>query len=207
MDIKNVLSVIAGIVFIAGFVPYVLAILGRDIFLQKIEPTKPAKASWIIWISLDSITLAGMCAKDSVNGQIIGAVVGGWVVVAFALKYGTRGWSNLDKFCLAGAFLGIVLWKAFDNPIMGIVTCQAVTFIGSIPTFASAWKDPGHEDKLSWTIFWISCSCAMLAIPHLTIEDIAQPTTFFLIETTMMYILYLRKSKSVVPKKQFEIPQ
>ena len=142
MELKSVLSIIAGFLFILEFVPYIRAILRKK--------TKPAKASWIIWASLDTITLAGMFFKEAVNGQILGAVLGAWVVVAFTLKYGTLGfWTKLDKFCLTGAVLGIVLWQVFSNPVLGIMTSLSVVFLGSIPTFASAWKDPSRENKLA----------------------------------------------------------
>jgi hypothetical protein len=182
--LKQTLSLIAGILFIAGFVPYIRAILKRE--------TKPAKASWIIWATLDSITLVGMYFKGTINGQIVWAVMGAWIVAALALKFGTPGWTKLDKFCLFGAVLSIVLWKAFNDPIFGIMTSLSVVFIGAIPTFASAWKDPGCEDRLAWTIFWISCVCAVIAIPNWTLADASQPLTFFTIETVMMYILYIK---------------
>lgn len=184
MNTKDILSVVAGVLFVAGFVPYIRAILAGT--------TKPAKASWIIWASLDTITFAGMCAKHSVNGQIVGAIIGAWIVVILALKYGTPGWTRLDKFCIAGAVSGIALWSIFSNPTLGIVTSLSVVFIGSIPTFVSAFNDPRREDKVGWTIFWVSCVCAVIAIPEFTLEDAAQPITFCLIETIMMYILYIK---------------
>jgi hypothetical protein len=181
---QGTLSVIAGILFVVGFIPYIRAIL--------VGTTKPAKASWIIWASLDTITFAGMYVQSSLNGQIIGAIVGAWIVATLALKYGTPGWTWLDKFCIVGAVLGIVLWSVFSNPTLGIVTSVSVVFIGSIPTFVSAFKDPKREDKVGWTIFWVSCVCAVLAIPKLTFEDATQPITFCLIETIMMFILYVK---------------
>jgi len=183
-NLKDILSVVAGVLFVIGFIPYIRAVVAGT--------TKPAKASWVIWASLDSITLVGMCVQHSVNGQIIGAVAGAWIVVAVALKYGTPGWTKLDKFCLAGAILGIVLWMAFSNPTLGIVTSVSVVFLGSIPTFVSAWNDPSKEDKTGWTIFFVSCVCAVLAIPRWTFKDASQPITFYSIETIMMYLLYVR---------------
>ena len=183
MNTKDILSIVAGVLFIAGFVPYIRAIL--------VGSTKPAKASWIIWASLDTITICGMAVQHSLNGQIIGAVAGAWIVVALALKYGTRGWTWLDKFCLIGAVIGIILWKAFNSPTLGIVTSNGVIFLGSIPTFVSAFKDPTKEDKLGWTIFWLSCICAVVAIPHLTFDDAIQPIVFCSIETIMMFLLFV----------------
>jgi len=133
-----------------------------------------------------------MYVQHSINGQIIGAVSGAWIIVILALKYGATGWTRLDKFCLIGAVSGIVLWKTFNSSNLGIITNAIVTFIGAIPTFVSAWKDPNKEDKLAWTIYWLSCVCAMLAIPRLTFEDVCQPLSFFLIESTMMFLLYIK---------------
>jgi hypothetical protein len=135
-----------------------------------------------------------MLAKHAVNGQIVGAIIGAWVIVFLALKYGTPGWTRLDKFCLAGAIIGIALWKL--DPAFAIMASNITAFLGSIPTFVSAWNDPGKENRTAWTIFWISCACAIVAIPALTLADTVQPITFFLIESTMMFILYKGKTKS-----------
>lgn len=185
---KNIISVIAGMLFVVGFVPYIRAILRKE--------TRPAKASWIIWASLDYIVLAGMIVKKTVNGQILGAVIGATIVIGLAMKYGASGWKKIDIFCLAGAILGIALWMISSDPVFGIMTSCIVAFIGSFPAFISAWEDPSREDKLAWTIFWISCVCAMIAIPKWTLADAAQPVTFFMIETVMMYILYFRSLNS-----------
>src|SRR3989344_4126633 len=184
MEPREVLSIIAGVLFVIAYVPYVRAIRRGD--------TKPAKASWLIWATLDTITAIGMYVAGTLNGQIIGAVIGVWVVVLFALKRGTPGWTKFDKFCLVGAILGIVLWQVFSNPVLGIVTSLSVVFIGSIPTFSSAWKDPGREDRTAWTIFWLSCVVAVIAVPQWTLADAAQPVIFLTVETIMMYILYFR---------------
>lgn len=193
MDLKHVLTLIAGVLFLLGFVPYIRAIVRGE--------TKPAKASWVIWATLDTITLAGMFFKNAINGQIIGAVIGAWVVVILALIYGTRGWTKLDKYCLGGAVLGIALWVAFDNPVFGIVVSNIVVFLGAIPTFKSAWGDPSREDKMAWTIYWLSCVFAVLAIPAWTLADATQPVIFFVIETVMMYILYVR-ARAFAPAQQ-----
>ncbi|OGF31525.1 hypothetical protein A2533_00730 [Candidatus Falkowbacteria bacterium RIFOXYD2_FULL_35_9] len=188
-EMRETLSIIAGILFVIGFVPYVIAILRKE--------TKPEKATWIIWATLDSLTLAGMYYEETVNGQIVGAVLGVWIVVFFAMKYGTPGWTLLDKACLMGAVIGIALWQIFSDPLFGIMTSLVVVSLGSIPTFVSAWEDPSKENKLAWVIFWVSSVLAVITIPHWTLEDAAQPITFCVVESIMMYILFSRNQKTI----------
>ncbi|MDP3052194.1 MAG: hypothetical protein Q8N42_01665 [bacterium] len=184
---KDILSVIAGILCIIGSIPYVYAILrGKG---------KPTKATWFVWASLDIITLAGMFAKYSVNGQILGSAISSFVIAILSLKYGKPGWSKTDKFCLIGAGFGIGLWQIFSNPVLGIVISLGAMFIGSFPTFTSAWKDPSREDKQAWTIFLVACVCSIIAIPQWTLAHAAQPLVFFAITAIMMYILYIHERK------------
>ena len=181
------IGVISGLIYLFGFVPYAIAVLNNS--------AKPTKVSWLIWISLDVITLVGMIANKTVNGQIIGIVAGGSFVLILALIKGEPGWSKLDKFCLAGALVGIILWAAFQNPLLGVLSSQAVIFLGSIPTFVSAWKDPSRENKTAWTLWWVSCILAIIAIPQWTLADSVQPVNFLLIESVMMYILFYHKKQ------------
>jgi hypothetical protein len=178
-------SILAGLVFVAAFVPYIRAILRKE--------TKPTKSTWIIWATLDTITFTGMWAEHAVNGQIIGAVFGAWTVAALSFRYGVPGWSKTDIQCLAGAALGLLLWKLFNSPTLGMLTTLIVVFLGSIPTFKSAMEDPSRENKTAWAIYWFSCVCALLAVPQWNIANALQPITFFVIESVMIYILFLRR--------------
>lgn len=185
MSFQEVCSAIALVTCVVAFVPYGIAVV------RKI--TKPSKATWVIWACLDSITFVGMYMEHALNGQIIGAVAGVWIIVVLAFKYGEPGWKFLDKLCLGGAVLGVALWVAFDSPIMGIMASLLIVFLGSIPTFVSAWKDPCREDKLAWTIYFVSCIFTMFGIQNWTLEETAQPITFLAIETVMVCILYFHK--------------
>jgi hypothetical protein len=184
MSFINAISVLAGLLFVIGYIPYVRAIVRRE--------ATPAKASWIIWAALDTLTMLGMIVHGTINGHIIGSTVGAWVVMVLGIKLGTPGWTRLDIFCLIGAVLGIVLWQVFSSPIVGIITSLVVMLLGSFPTFASAWRDPSKENRTGWTLFWLSCIPALFAIPAWTLGDAAQPIVFTIIESVMMFILYIK---------------
>ena len=104
---KDVLTVIAGALFFAGFIPYIFAIFGRSLRFEKIERAQPQKVSWLIWIGLDAITLVGMLLKHSVNGQLVGTIAGGSVVLGLVLIYGKPGWSTVEKAVLGSSVAGV----------------------------------------------------------------------------------------------------
>lgn len=187
------LTAVAGVLMMAGFVPYIRAIL-RDRHLPAGTPgkTAPTKASWIIWTTLDTITLAGMIAEGTVNGQMIGTIIGAYITVGLVLTFGKPGWTRLDKWCLSGAVLGITLWAITENPVAGITTSCVVLFLGSIPTFVSAWEDPGRENRTAWTLYWLGCCFSLAAVPTWTLANALQPITFAVIETIAMVILLVR---------------
>ena len=184
MDVKHVLTISAGVLSLSGFIPYIRAIVqGR---------TRPSSVSWLIWAILDVTILAGMFYKNALNGQMIGATAGSCTVACLTIIYGARGWTKSDKYCLVGAVLGIVLWRVLNDPIFGIVVGNTVSFLGSIPTIKLAWEDPGHEDRISWTIWLLSSTLSVLAIPAYTPADVMQPSVFLVVAVAMMYILYFR---------------
>lgn len=187
------LQVVAGVLFIAAFVPYILAIWKtRHLPSGHKNKAEPAKVSWIIWATLDSITFAGMIARHSVNGQIIGAIIGAWAVAFLAMKYGGKGYEIKDLLCLAGGGSGIVLWIKLSNPTLAIITSSLILFLGAIRTFENGYKHPEKENKIAWLLFWLSCVVAIIAVPHWDFDNAAQPVTFTVIETTMLYLLWLR---------------
>lgn len=194
MTVKEAFSVLAGLLCIIGYIPYVSSILRKE--------TMPARATWLIWAFLDIITLAGMYAAGAINGQIIASFVGASTVGLLSLKYGKPGWSNIDKISIGGSVVGIILWVVFKNPTFGIVISLVVILWGSIPTFASALEDPNRENKTAWIIFFISCLFAIIAIPKWTLEDAAQPVTFLIIEMIMLYIIFRRSGSGVKAGKK-----
>lgn len=195
MDIKNWLSIMAGALAAIGYIPYILAIFGKQIKHFRItilgKPTKPIKASWIIWSSLDWLVLIGMYLKDSMNGQILMMGIGSLVVMLLSFKYGRPGWTRIEKLCLLGVVLGgVMLW--FKDPLLGIIIGLVIQGLGSIPTYISSWEDPSRENRSGWTFGFISSIAVILSISSWTLAKALQPVAFLLMGVPMMFILYFR---------------
>lgn len=193
-DTKSFLSMVSGFLMALAYVPYIYAILYKG--------TKPVKVTWLIWATLDVITIAGMYAEDAINYQILAAGFGSWIIFFLSLRYGVSGWTKVDKLCLTGAFLGICIWYVFSSPICGVVASLTIMFVGSLPTFASAWKDPSRENRVAWSISLVSCVFAIAAIPHWILPHIAQPAVFLVITSVVVYIVYVRPITMLCPPKE-----
>lgn len=180
---KEQLSVFSGILCIFAVIPYAVSIVRGK--------TKPAKASWLIWAGVNTIILIGMVAAGTLNGQIVGATAGCWIITALSLRFGVPGWTVLDRACLAGAVLGVVLWALSRNPVLAIVTSLAVVSLGTVPTLVASWHNPEREHRATWIIFWTSSALATIAIPQWTVADAGQPLTFLALETSVIVLLFL----------------
>ena len=187
LDYLKVLSFIAGVLFIGAYIPYFIAIFRGQ--------TKPAIVTWFIWATLDAIVVVGMYKKDALNGQMTGAVIGAVSVAVLSLWYGKMTGKWMDIFCVTGAVLGIVLWKTYDDPVVGMITSLSTIFLATTPTFLSVWHNPADEDRTAWTIFLASCVVSVIAIPKWTMADAAPPITFFVIDGIVVVMLYSRPRK------------
>lgn len=186
---KVILSVLSGLVFIFAFFPYIRAIVRQQ--------TSPRKATWLVWAAGDIIILAGMIAKHTVSGLMIGAVLGATTTFILSLKFGEPGWTKRDKVCLALSGMAIALWICFQDSNVGIALSLVGLAIAAWPTYVSAWQKPENEDLKGWILFNTSSILGVLAIPRLTFADVAPALAFFLIDVPMLYLLlvrpYLRK--------------
>lgn len=181
MSAQKFCSIASGLVFVLAFLPYIVAILRRE--------TVPTKSTWIVWASVDTVTALSMWNAHSLNGQMIGALTGAYVVTFLAIRYGESSWTRTDRICLVGAGIGLLCLLVWKNPTWGLIFSLSALTIGAIPTMKSAWKDPLKEDKKAWIIWVISCALAVIAIPQWTVADALQPMTFLLVDTVILMII------------------
>jgi hypothetical protein len=184
--VKKTADTISGILFFVAFLPYIWAIINNP-------AAGPSPISWLIWASVDTLALLAMKKRKAFCGQLIGAVAGAWIIAVLAIISGkptTMG--VIEWICIVGATLGIVLWQKTDNADTAIICSQLTVFIGAFPTFVSSYTNPSKEDPIAWSVWFVSCICALFAIKKWNLAEALQPLTFTAIETTMVVLVVIR---------------
>lgn len=185
MNAERIGSILGGVFAISGFIPYIYGIFTKQV--------KPSKVSWIIWVALDGLTLAGMLATHTVNGQLLGAVLGSIAIILITLRTGDNSWTRKEKLYLLGGVAGLAVWRATSNPLHAIMISLAVVALGAVPTVEKAWKDPWDESLSAWLCFWLSGIPVMLTLPRWTVATALQPVVWTAINTTMLIVLTKRR--------------
>lgn len=140
----------------------------------------------------DWIVLAGMIVKGTISGLIVAACLGATTIFLLSLRYGEPGWNTRDKVCITLSGVAIALWQYFGESNLGIAFSLLSLAIAAWPTYVSAWEKPKNEDAKGWILFNIASFLGVLAIGHMTFADIAPPVAFMLIDTPMLYLLFVR---------------
>jgi hypothetical protein len=187
--VQQTLYVVAGVLTLAGFIPYIYSIFFRG--------KTPVIATWLIYAVLDVITFASMYAKNSHNGQVIGSMIGCNIIFLLSLRRGENAWKMLDVICLAASAVGLILWYAFNNPMFALLMSLAIVTIGSIPTFAMIWKDHKSESLTAWSIWLLSSIAQLSSLEKWSIEYSAQPLSYLFVQATALLFMYLAPRPSV----------
>ncbi|HSX14909.1 MAG TPA: hypothetical protein VLE72_03330 [Candidatus Saccharimonadales bacterium] len=166
------LGIIAGILALIAPIPYI-----RDIIKGT---TKPNRATWFIWTALLAIALAGQLASGGTYSTLLtaGDLLGTFIVLMLAVKFGVGGWQTIDKLALAGAALGLILWRLFNSPALALAMIILVDYSGGLPTILKAHRDPDSETISSYWLVGIGSALAVISVGKLDIVLMVYP--FFL---------------------------
>lgn len=178
------MNLLSGVLFFVAFLPYIWAIVNRE--------TVPSTVSWAIWASVDTLALLAMRKEKAPRGQLTGAVFGAWTVTGLALVFGKPAMGGIEWVSIIGAVAGIILWQKTGNAVTAIVCSQLAVFIGAFPTFANGYHNPSQENPLAWSVWFVSCICALFAIKKWNLAEALQPLTFTTIETVMVILVAIR---------------
>ena len=178
------MNTLSGLLFFLGFLPYIWAIVNYQ--------TVPSPVSWTIWASVDTLAWLAMRKEKAPIGQLTGTVAGAWIITILAIIFGKPTMGSIEWVSIIGALLGVILWKRTGNAITAVVCSQLATFVGAFPTFAHGYNTPAEENPVAWSIWLVSCVCALLAVKKWGVAEALQPITFTTIEIIMVALVVIR---------------
>lgn len=183
------LSALPVVLNLCASTPYIVGILQKRF--------RPSRSSWIVWSTLDSITLAGMLAKGSANTQIIS----GWLLsllIMFSVLHVTKAtpWKRREKLYLAGGAFGIVLWGLTSDPLTALITSLAVIECALVPTLEGVWNDPEAEPPIPWLLGGLASVPVLVSLDHWTLANALQPILWMTNNVIVVLLILWRRRAS-----------
>lgn len=149
-------GLLAGIVGIVGYLPYI-----RDILRHK---TKPDRASWLIWTLEYGVLFFAQLNKGATGSLWLVGLQTLGVVAVFALSF-HFGMGKIDRrsaVLLACICLALGAWYVTNDATVALLIALAVEASGVLLTTLKVYRHPGSETLTMWILV---CIAGALGIP------------------------------------------
>ncbi len=176
-------GIAAGILSLASYVPYIISIYRGK--------TRPNRATWWIWTTIGIILTTSYSAVGATHTLwvALSQLVSQIVIALLSLKYGEGGWRRLDRMCLAGVALSLLLWWRSGSPLVALLINIGMDGLGALPTLRKLYHDPDSEDALSWFMFLGANTLNLFAIERFSIELAIYPLYLFCLSLGIVALL------------------
>lgn len=179
----EVAGIVAGIISLAGFIPYVWDILaGR---------TVPSWSTWLIWTIVGAMLCAtywGSGARETL-WVAVSYVAGPLLVFMLSLRFGTGGTSRLDMICFVLAGVSALLWAVTRKPLLSLALNIGIDLIGAVPTIRKARVAPESESLPAWSLFLAAATLNLVSVQEWAPGPLSYPLYLFAVSATMMALL------------------
>ena len=144
-------SILACILSLCGYIPYIQNILKRK--------TKPSRTSWLIWTLLGAVLtynayLAGV--GNAIFLMILGFLGTFFITILSFIYSNERSFVFSNYVYLAFVAAAALSLLYIDSRFVSICVCISINFIGMIPTLRNAYFNPLVEHKQSWLLFFLA---------------------------------------------------
>ncbi|MBK9132072.1 MAG: hypothetical protein IPM20_10630 [Gammaproteobacteria bacterium] len=170
MSVKELLSVVAVVLTLAAFLPYIRSILKHE--------SKPHVFSWVIWGSTTFIVfLAQREGGGGVGAWPIG--ISGVITLLIALLAWSRksdiSISRLDWLFFTLALWALPLWYATADPLWAVAILTLVDVLGFGPTVRKVYHFPWSESLVFFGLFAARNLIVILALENYSLTTVLFP--------------------------------
>jgi hypothetical protein len=194
MDPKTIISVIAIILVIVGYLPYI-----KDTIKGK---TRPHAFSFFLWSLITFVVFALQIKNGGGAGSWITFFLGFIIFLTFilSLKNGKRDIRNIDYVFLILTLIAISLWVFVDQPVLSIILLSVTDMLAFGPTIRKSWVDPYSETLSLYTITAVRHVLAIVALSQINIVTVLFPLTWVIANIFFSIMLIYRRKQIPLPK-------
>jgi len=178
----EILGIIAGILAISGYIPYIISI-----FMGK---TRPNRATWFIWSLVGGLLAFSYMAEGDQNTiwLPLGYFLGPLITAILSIRYGYAVWTRIDTVCIVVAIISIIPWMLSHDATFTLLINVIIDISGAVPTLVKTYHEPGTEDFTAWLIFLAANTLQLFAISYWNIAAI-YPIYLFLLASFMVIFI------------------
>lgn len=194
LDYKTVFGYLAGILIIAGYVPYFISI-----FKNK---TKPHAFSWFVWGLLLGTAGWVQYAEGAGIGSL-GTLLGSLAclsVFVLALIKGDRKFSRFDWIMLTTSLGTFVLWRITKEATLAAVLVTLTDAFGFIPTYRKGFLRPFEENLGPYFLGAVATFFGLLSIEQYSVATWLYPASLMVTDTTFGTMLLIRRRSTATRK-------
>jgi hypothetical protein len=188
VPLKEILSVIAILLTLAGFYPYVRGTL--------VGTTQPHVFSWVVWASTTGVVFWAQLEAGGGVGcwpiAVSAAITGLIAVLAFRRRADisiTRG----DWYFFVAAMSSLPLWYFTADPTWAVVVLTVVDLLGFGPTFRKVYLTPYSESLAFYAVFGVRNLIVVLAQERYAVATVLFPAAMVAGCVLLMLVLLVRR--------------
>lgn len=188
---KETFAIIAGLLAIAGNLPYLFDILkGR---------VKPHPYTWLVWSIVSGTVFFGMLAKGAGIGALPTAVSELFTIIIFlfSLKFGFKGITKTDTIFLVIALGGLIPWALTKDPTLSVVIAVCIDLVAFIPTLRKTWVHSSTETPLLFGSNVLRHILALFSLQAYNLATMLHSISMIIANSAMVGILLTRKNKKL----------
>lgn len=195
MLFKTLLSLLAIVLTVVAFYPYIRGILQGSI--------RPHLFSWLIWSIASLVVFLAQVSANGGVGTWSMALSGGLTLCIAVLAYVKKtdnAVSNSDVLFLVAALCALPLWHFTADPLAAVLILTLVDLLGFGPTFKKVYADPYAESLPFYGLFCLRNVLAMVAMEAYSLTTLLFPLSITLGSLALMVLIYKRRQIVVFGK-------
>ena len=189
-DLKITLGVLAAIVALVNYLPYLIGVVKRTLH--------PHAFSWIIFtVITGTVSVAQFSEGAGAGAWATGATaVTTFLIACFALRNGGYRITRFDTVSLVGALLAIPVWIISDNPLLAVLILTGIEALGFLPTYRKAWQFPHDESQLAFSLTILKYALALGAMQAYSFTTVLFPAALIVFSMLLIVETALRRKKA-----------